>query len=121
MNLNILDDFTEPHKTEGLVLSKSNFENFIRDLLLVKQYRVEVYVNQGSAKNQDWVPEYKGSPGNLTQFEDILFSNNDVAVGTSVIAVKLGGEGRNRVGIQLKKNTLSQYRSNHLNRYRSLA
>lgn len=80
-------------------MSKSNFESFIRDLLLVKQYRVEVFVNQGSAKNQDWVLEYKGSPGNLTQFEDILFTNNDVAVGTSVIAIKLGGDTKNRVRI----------------------
>ncbi|XP_046629416.1 DNA mismatch repair protein Msh2 isoform X1 [Neodiprion virginianus] len=87
----------EPYKTEGLILSKSNFENFVRDLLLVKQYRVEVFVNQGSGKNQDWILEYKGSPGNLVQFEDILFSNNDVAVSTSVMAVKLGGEAKNRI------------------------
>ncbi|XP_012264178.2 DNA mismatch repair protein Msh2 [Athalia rosae] len=87
----------EPYKTEGLILSKSNFESFIRDLLLVKQYRVEVFVNQGSAKNQDWILEYKGSPGNLAQFEEILFSNNDIAVGTSVIAIKLGGEAKKRI------------------------
>lgn len=56
-----------------------------------------MYVNQGSAKNQNWVLEYKGSPGNLTQFEDILFGNNDVAVSVHVIAVKLGMEGKSRV------------------------
>lgn len=89
--------FTEPHKTEGVILNKSHFETFVRDLLLVKQYRVEVYVNQGSSKNQNWILEYKGSPGNLSHFEDILFGNNDVAVGVSVIAVKLGTEGKSRV------------------------
>lgn len=87
----------EPHKTEGVILNKSHFEMFVRDLLLVKQYRVEVYVNQGSSKNQNWVLEYKGSPGNLSHFEDILFGNNDIAVGVSVIAVKLGTEGKSRV------------------------
>ncbi|XP_011169227.2 DNA mismatch repair protein Msh2 isoform X2 [Solenopsis invicta] len=87
----------EPHKTEGVILNKSHFETFVRDLLLVKQYRVEVYVNQGSSKNQNWILEYKGSPGNLSHFEDILFGNNDVAVGVSVIAVKLGTEGKSRV------------------------
>lgn len=65
--------------------------------MLVKQYRVEVYINQGTAKNQNWILEYKGSPGNLTQFEDILFGNNDIAVSVRVIAVKLGMEGKFRV------------------------
>lgn len=58
---------------------------------------MEVYINQGSAKNQSWLLEYKGSPGNLSQFEDILFANNDIALGVSVIAVKLGVEGKSRV------------------------
>lgn len=89
--------FAEPNKTEGVILNKGHFETFVRDLLLVKQYRVEVYVNQGSAKNQNWILEYKGSPGNLSHFEDILFGNNDIAVGVSVIAVRLGTEGKSRV------------------------
>ncbi|XP_014488445.1 PREDICTED: DNA mismatch repair protein Msh2 [Dinoponera quadriceps] len=87
----------EPYKTEGVILNKSHFETLVRDLLLVRQYRVEVYVNQGSSKNQNWVLEYKGSPGNLSPFEDLLFGNNDIAVGVSVIAVKLGTEGKSRV------------------------
>ncbi|XP_020288290.1 DNA mismatch repair protein Msh2 [Pseudomyrmex gracilis] len=87
----------EPHKTEGVILNKSHFETFVRDLLLVKQYRVEVYVNQGSSKNQNWVLEFKGSPGNLAHFEDVLFGNTDIAVGVSVIAVRLGTEGKSRV------------------------
>lgn len=64
----------------------------------MKQYRVEVYVNQGAARNHDWILEYKGSPGNLSQFEEILFGNTDVAVGASLMAVKLGMEGKSRVG-----------------------
>lgn len=87
----------DPYKTEGVILNKNHFESFIRDLLLVRQYRIEVYVNQGSGKNQNWVLEYKGSPGNLTQFEDVLFGNNDIAVSVRVIAVKLGMEGKSRV------------------------
>lgn len=87
----------EPNKIEGVILNKNHFEAFIRDLLLVKQYRVEVYVNQGSAKNQDWIIEYKGSPGNLIQFEDILFGNNDIVANSSVIAIKLATEGRSKV------------------------
>lgn len=62
----------------------------VRNLLLVKQYRLEVYVNHGSGKTNDWVLEYKGSPGNLAQFEDVLFENNDAIVNNIVMAIKLG-------------------------------
>jgi hypothetical protein len=44
------------NRIESLALSKANFESFVRDLLLVKQYRVEVYVTQGG---NDCILEYK--------------------------------------------------------------
>ncbi|KAJ4452329.1 hypothetical protein ANN_03854 [Periplaneta americana] len=90
---------SDTNRIESLVLSKSNFESFVRDLLLVKQYRVEVYVTQGpNTKNSsEWVLEYKGSPGNLVQFEELLFNNVDLVVGTAVIAVRLGGDTKARV------------------------
>ncbi|XP_076658764.1 DNA mismatch repair protein spel1 isoform X1 [Halictus rubicundus] len=101
---------SDPYKTEGVILNKNHFEAFIRDLLLVKQYRVEVYVNQGSVKNQNWVLEYKGSPGNLTQFEDVLFGNNDVAETVRVIAVKLGMNGKSRmVGLSCVDTTATLF------------
>jgi hypothetical protein len=39
----------------------------------------------------------QGSPGNLVQFEDLLFSNVDLVVGTALIAVRLAGNPKARV------------------------
>ncbi|CAG2064062.1 unnamed protein product, partial [Timema podura] len=49
----------EGKQIQSLVLNKLSFESFVRNLLLVKQYRVEIYVNKGTSKYNDWVVEYK--------------------------------------------------------------
>ncbi|XP_053691688.1 DNA mismatch repair protein spellchecker 1 [Sabethes cyaneus] len=81
-----------------VVLSKNNFEGLVRDLLLVRNYRVEVYTNKGPMKSSNgWVLEFKGSPGNLTQFEDLLFANNDMVSGSALLALHLKQDGRQKV------------------------
>ncbi|XP_063702995.1 DNA mismatch repair protein spellchecker 1 [Culicoides brevitarsis] len=70
-----------------VTLSKMNFEEFARHLLIVLHHRVEVYTSKGGAKNQEWNLEYRGSPGNLLQFEDLLFSNREMVTSSSLISV----------------------------------
>jgi DNA mismatch repair protein MSH2 len=54
--------------------NKSIFEKLIKEILIVIGYKVEVYTNKRGAK-EEWMLEYKGSPGNLSQFEDLLFNS----------------------------------------------
>ena len=60
----------------------------------------------------------QGSPGNLQQFEDILFTGNDVSMATGVIAVKLANEnGQRMVGVayidaMLRKFGVCQFSDN---------
>lgn len=86
----------EEPKLQYVTLSKSQFELVLRELLLVRQYRVEVYLKQSVGKNNDWQVEYKGSPGNLSQFEEILFENADIVYSNCVMGIKIV---KNRVNI----------------------
>uniref|UniRef100_A0A1B6C2N8 DNA mismatch repair protein MSH2 n=1 Tax=Clastoptera arizonana TaxID=38151 RepID=A0A1B6C2N8_9HEMI len=81
---------------DSVVLNKAQFESFVRDLLLFKQYRVEVYT-KSIKSNNTWILEYKGSPGNLGQFEELLFCNNEQIEGSAVIGIKLGNDSKNKV------------------------
>lgn len=80
-----------------LCLSKGNFEIILRELLLVKNYRVEVYTR--SSRTNEWTLEFKGSPGNLTQFETMLFQSSDNVTGTSIIGLNMRVDGVVKVNI----------------------
>lgn len=86
-------DFAGRDRREGdteldyLSVSKATFPVVARDLLLVRKYRVEVYVKKGS--RTEFVLSYKGSPGNLLQFEEVLFGNLDTMAGSSLLSVHL--------------------------------
>ncbi|CAF3356264.1 unnamed protein product [Rotaria socialis] len=77
---------------ETIYVSNKQFEDILRQLLLVKQYRVEVWKKPQKVSNE-WTLAYHGSPGNLTQFEDILFSSSSISQESSgVLSCKLATE-----------------------------
>ncbi|XP_056014068.1 DNA mismatch repair protein Msh2-like isoform X2 [Ostrea edulis] len=84
-------------KLESITISKLNFESLAKELLLIRQYRVEIYKNKSGAKSNEWFIAYKASPGNLTQFEEILFGNTDISQSVGVLALKTGIENGEKV------------------------
>lgn len=76
-------------KLSYICLNKAQFESILRELLLIRQYRVEIYVKTSSKNNNDWDLEYRASPGNLTQVEDLLFENANVDFTNSVMGIKI--------------------------------
>lgn len=78
-----------------LCLSKGNFEIFLRELLLVRSYRVEVFTNK--SRTNDWSIEFKGSPGNLIQFESMLFGGSEMVTGTAIIGLNMKLDGQQKV------------------------
>uniref|UniRef100_A0A182VSS0 DNA mismatch repair proteins mutS family domain-containing protein n=1 Tax=Anopheles minimus TaxID=112268 RepID=A0A182VSS0_9DIPT len=89
----------DDHQLPYVSLSKNNFEGLIRELLLVRNYRIEVYTKSSKKKlENEWSIQYKGSPGNLAHFEDVLFNNNNEMVnGSALIAVHVRQELKQRM------------------------
>ncbi|RUS18690.1 muts domain V-domain-containing protein, partial [Endogone sp. FLAS-F59071] len=87
--------------TKGLstsILSHSAAEAFLRDALLTKQLRVEIWTPDGSKKaGNAWKLARKASPGNLQDVEDYLFANTHMSTAPIVLAVKLGTGGEQKI------------------------
>nr|CAG4649158.1 EOG090X02H9 [Scapholeberis mucronata] len=81
-------------KLESVALNRNHFENFAREVLIVKHYCIEIYASKGG-KN-DWTLECQATPGNLTQVEDLIFGSTDITNSSGILAFKLGSE--NQIG-----------------------
>eukprot|EP00116_Pleurobrachia_bachei_P001629 sb/3461891/ len=76
-------------KVPSVAVSKLNYEALLRNLLLVRLYSVELHGKEGNS----WKLTAKGSPGNLSQFEEILFNTADMdnSAGVVCVSVETGG------------------------------
>ncbi|KAJ3142593.1 MutS-like protein [Physocladia obscura] len=87
-------------KTGGVPMvsiSKLNSIALMRDLLLVKQKRVEIWENDGKNSKAFKLGKW-ASPGNLNSLEDLIFANNNQIVSSPVVlAVKPGVKGDQKV------------------------
>ncbi|KAJ3048139.1 MutS-like protein [Rhizophlyctis rosea] len=73
-------------------LSQANAKALLRDILLVKLYRAEIWEPE-ARKNNSWVLGKRASPGNLQAVEEMLFRDSDVAASPVVLAVKVAMKG----------------------------
>ena len=107
----------------SVALSKLNFESFARELLLVRQHRVEVYTSSSKRGKGQWTLSFKArpgslvppgsyqtpqaSPGNLQQLEEVLFGGGAIPHTALTTAVRLGrsGGGGRLVGVAFADTT----------------
>jgi DNA mismatch repair protein MSH2 len=76
-------------------LTQKAAENFLRDVLLNKQIRIEIW----KQSRLEWQLIRKASPGNIQDVEEFLFSTTQMTSAPVVIAVKHGVSGENKVKI----------------------
>ena len=79
----------------SLTFSTNKYGFIVKDLLMNKNALVEVY---SSPEKGSWQLEKKGSPGNLQQFEEQLFSAEGMKEASTVLALKLSSGDRTVVG-----------------------
>ncbi|KAI8335610.1 muts domain V-domain-containing protein [Blakeslea trispora] len=78
-------------------LTNNVAETFMRDVLLNKQLKIEIWKQQ----RLEWQLQRKASPGNLQAVEDILFANKQLTSAPVVMAVKYSVSGDQKVYIHL--------------------
>uniref|UniRef100_A0A5S6QF41 DNA_MISMATCH_REPAIR_2 domain-containing protein n=1 Tax=Trichuris muris TaxID=70415 RepID=A0A5S6QF41_TRIMR len=70
-----------------ITLNKNQFEHVVKELLLVHQYRVELF--RLSSQTQSWELCSKATPGNVSEFEDILGNYSEIQDVNRVVAFKV--------------------------------
>ncbi|KAF9355404.1 MutS-like protein [Mortierella sp. NVP85] len=89
-------------------LSKATCETFLRDALLNRQMRVEIWGAEPRKQNV-WNIIKRASPGNLQDLEDMLFAHTDMATSPIVMAVKVQAGGDHRtVGVCFADATIRE-------------
>lgn len=88
-------------------LSKMGSDSFLRDSLLNKQLKIEIWALAESRRPNSWILSKSASPGNLGDLEDVLFAGaSGMSSSPIVLAVKLSIKNDQRmVGISFADAT----------------
>ena len=71
-------------------ISQSEFESDAKELLLLRQYRVEMHSRESGC----WKLQFTCSPGNITPLEDILYSAAGNLDSRGLVALSCSSDGR---------------------------
>ena len=84
-------------KIPSIALNINKLEMILKELLLIRHYRVEIYKSYKTNRLNDcWTLEITASPGNLGPLEEILYSQNDNCSGLA--SIKLTGNDSPLIG-----------------------
>ncbi|CDZ98435.1 dna mismatch repair protein msh2 [Phaffia rhodozyma] len=74
----------------SVTLNQNAAKGFLRDALTARQMKIEIYSQEGTGRpNQPWLLTRQASPGNISQLEDLLFTNHDLLTSPIVMAIKV--------------------------------
>ena len=76
-----------------LHISENVLTNVVRYLVVDRRFRVEIY----QSENRQWKLARMGSPGNLQELEDLIFSEEELDKSPVLIAIKIGYEKGQRI------------------------
>lgn len=85
----------QKQKEEEKYLNEHNVNVF---LSFIHLFRVEVYTKSGPSG--EWIVKFKGSPGNLFQFEKIILNAAKMTVGSSIISIVIKQNNEQKVCYQ---------------------
>lgn len=78
--------YISPLHIPSIALNINKLEMILKELLLIRHYRVEIYKNFKTSRTTDcWKIDVTASPGNLGPLEEILYSPNDNSSGLASI------------------------------------
>uniref|UniRef100_A0A7S4JHN4 DNA mismatch repair protein MSH2 n=1 Tax=Guillardia theta TaxID=55529 RepID=A0A7S4JHN4_GUITH len=105
--MSVLKHIGKNNELPAVAVSPSNFNSFVVQLLTERQYRVEVWADVKGGKN-GWTIIRQGSPGNLEEFEEIVFDTcGETQETPTVVCVQIVSDGAGwRVGLAYCDNTL---------------
>lgn len=85
--------FSGSQRLPTVEMKQEKYEEVVRDLILVKLKKVEVWGKTGT----NWAKEKKASPGNVRDFEELLYRNKELEDTAVSVAICFGVEGQHKM------------------------
>ncbi|OUM64314.1 hypothetical protein PIROE2DRAFT_42675, partial [Piromyces sp. E2] len=95
------------------VISKINAMNYMKESLLNKQKKIEIYSTSKNSPN-NWTLSKKASPGNLQNFEEEIFGATDFSVSPVICSIKVESNNNETVNATFRKMGMTEFLDNDI-------